>query len=111
MWSPVSLKQLEKLIAHGESELQGELLAFWNSVKIKPEKWEEKEYGKEGGGFWVVAVAGNEIIYYNDIEEGFNISHFETHGQIKEYWCNQTELNYAVIDFFNMLQSRLRDIS
>ncbi|WP_316821942.1 hypothetical protein [Pedobacter gandavensis] len=70
MWTPISLSELEKWILRGESELEVELLNFWTLIKIKPQKWQEEKYGGEGGGFWVVAIFGTEVIYYNDIEEG-----------------------------------------
>lgn len=100
MWTPISLTKLEEWVSRGESRLQGEVLNFWKLIKIKPQKWQEKEYGEEGGGFWVVAIFGNQIIYFNDIEDGFNISPYETYGQIKEYWCNQSELDWEIIALF-----------
>lgn len=104
MWTPITRNELEESILRGELELQSELLNFWNLIKIEPQKWQEKENGEEGGGFWVVAIFGNEVIYYNDIEEGFNISTYDTFGQIKEYWCNQSELNWTIIELFNRIK-------
>lgn len=105
MWKPISLNELEINILKGELELKGELLNFWNLIKIEPQKWQEKEYGREGGGFWVVAIFGNDVIYYNDIEEGFNISPYETYGHIKEYWCNQSELNWTIIGLYERIKT------
>jgi hypothetical protein len=96
MWTPVSLKQLEIYILQGELELNEEELKFWNLIKIQPEKWSEKDYGVEGGGFWVVSIFGKEVIYYNDIEEGFNVSEYKRYGEIENYQCNQSELNWTV---------------
>jgi hypothetical protein len=96
MWKPISLENLNTLILKGELELNDQQLDFWNLIKIEPEKWEEREYGIEGGGFWVVAIFGKEIIYYNDIEEGFNISSYKTYGRIDEYKCSQVDLNWSV---------------
>lgn len=31
----------------------------------------KKYYGDEGNGFWVVAIYGKNIIWYNDIEDGY----------------------------------------
>lgn len=42
---------------------------FWQSIKIEPEKWAEKDFGDEVGGFWVVAVHKDKVIWYNDIED------------------------------------------
>jgi hypothetical protein len=105
MWEPISLNKLEINILKGELELKGELLNFWNLIKIEPQKWQEKEFGEEGGGFWVVAIFGNEVIYYNDIEEGFNISPYETYGHIKEYWCNQSELNWTISGLYERISN------
>lgn len=45
-------------------------------------------------GFWAIAVIENRVLWYNDIEEGFNVSNFTEPGTIPstEYWCNQDEL-------------------
>ncbi|WP_027386493.1 hypothetical protein [Chryseobacterium gregarium] len=73
--------------------MKGEIAEFWESVKIKPVKWNEKEYGTEGGGFWIVAIFSGKVIWYNDIEEGFNISEFEKLGEISEYGCKIWAIN------------------
>ena len=86
-WTPMLLTELEEWILRGELKLSGELLNFWNLIKIPPQKWQEDEYGYEGGGFWVVAIFGNSVIYYNDIEEGFNVSPYINYGHISEYRC------------------------
>lgn len=97
MWTPISLTDLEEWISRGESKLKGELLDFWGLIKIHPQKWQESEYGNEGGGFWVIAVFGNSVIYFNDIEEGFNVSSYTTYGQINEYCCEQSELDWVIL--------------
>ena len=87
----------------GRIELKGEPLNFWNMIKIPPQKWQEVEYGDEGGGFWVVAIFGNEVIFFNDIEDGFNISPYSIYGQISEYACEQAELNWIIERLYNSL--------
>jgi len=103
MWKP-SLLDLENLILKGEFELTDEQLNFWDMIKIEPEKWMGKDYGKEGDGFWVVAIFGREVMWYNDIEGGFNISSYKKYGQIDEYECNQSELNETVVGLLNSLK-------
>jgi hypothetical protein len=49
-----------------------------------------------GGGFWVVAIVGQTVIWYNDIEEGFNRSRYSAYGTIDDYWCNHDELEITV---------------
>ena len=110
MWTPISLAELEEWISRGESKLEGEPLNFWNLIKIVPQKWQETEYGDEGGRFWVVAIFGNTIIFYNDIEDGFNISPYAVYGQVSEYACEQAELDWIVLGLYNRQINRLPNI-
>ncbi len=69
---------------------------LWERIRIEPVKWSEASYGDERGGFWVVGLIGNTVIWYNDIEEGFNRSSYTKHGVIDQYLCNDDELNWVV---------------
>jgi len=94
MWQPITLNELHIEIRKTEHELKGGPLRLWEHIKIAPEKWKEKYYGTEGGGFWVVALLGKQVVWYNDIEEGFNISNYTNYGEIDDYWCNQDEISW-----------------
>lgn len=71
---------------------------FWDSVCIDPEKWQQNPFGNAGGGFWAVALIGRIVVWYNDIEDGFNRSRYLSYGTIpaNEYWCNQDRLEVQV---------------
>ncbi|MCC6373054.1 MAG: hypothetical protein IT236_18770 [Bacteroidia bacterium] len=103
-WKPITLDELYNQIQKTETDLHGELWNFWQLLKIDPIKWMEKEFGAVGGGFWVVAICGTKVIWYNDIEEGFNISDYKTYGQIDAYFCNQDELSWAVTKLFELVK-------
>jgi hypothetical protein len=103
-WEPITLEKLYDEILRAEEEMRGELLCFWKLIQIYPEKWAQESYGKEGGGFWVVAVCGRRIIWYNDIEEGFNISPYQHYGKFEEYWCNQDSLQDTVKQLLALLK-------
>lgn len=45
MFTPISLSELEEWILRGESKLEGELLKFWNLIKVKPQKGKRKNMG------------------------------------------------------------------
>ena len=106
-WKPITLKGLSEQIEKTEINLKDELLSFWQQIKIKPIKWVEEKYGEDGGGFWVVAVCDTNVIWYNDIEEGFNISEYKIYGQIEEYYCNQVELSWSVSKLFNLIKNKV----
>jgi hypothetical protein len=95
------LGELEAKIQQGEAAMPEQVRRFWDRIKITPEKWQQSPMGTEGGGFWVVAVMDNGIIWYNDIEEGFNVSPYSRRGSFAEYWCSQDELQWPVQNLFN----------
>jgi hypothetical protein len=45
------------------------------------------------GSVVVVARKGDEIIDWEDFEEGSNLSPVAPDGRVLEHWCNQDELN------------------
>lgn len=102
MWEPISLEELNSEIGIAKSFLKDELLAFWELIKIEPEKWLEPEYGNESGGFWVVGLFGNKAIWYNDIEEGFNVSTYNNYGTLDEYGAEQDNLNWTLGKIFKV---------
>ena len=109
MWKPISLNDLNNEILSGELDMSDEQRNFWDLIKIVPEKWLEKRYGNEGNGFWVVAIVGRQVIWYNDIEEGFNISKYEVFGEILEYNCSQVELNWSVAGLIERINTNRYD--
>ena len=92
-WEPISKEDLRELLNVSFTKEQKQL---WDSIRIVPEKWKEDVHGAEGNGFWVVGIYNKNVIWYNDIEEGFNISPYTTLGKIDEYGCEQDELNWAL---------------
>ncbi|MCB0767319.1 MAG: SRPBCC family protein [Flavobacteriales bacterium] len=97
-WEPIDRKELDVLIADGLARAPAEHQTLFNGVAIEPAKWRLTPWGDMGGGFWAVAVMEDRVLWYNDIEEGFNVSRFEINGTIPstEYWCNQSELHHAI---------------
>jgi hypothetical protein len=95
-WTAITLSELQTEIQSAEAKMGNSELALWKMVSISPEQWALSPWGDEGGGFWVVAVAGKHCIYYNDIEDGFNVSSFQNWGGIDRYWCNQDQLQWIL---------------
>jgi len=44
----------------------------------------------------VVAEKSGEVMYWEDVQEGFNISPVGSDGQILQHWCNQDDLGVAL---------------
>jgi hypothetical protein len=95
-WQPIPEAKLWDLINAAWDRMSPPQKQLWEVIKIAPEKWQEPSYGQAGDGFWVVGLIGRSIVWYNDIEDGFNRSRYIRHGTIAEYWCNQDELEVTV---------------
>lgn len=104
-WQPLSESNLWDLLNAAEQRMSPEIARFWEAIRISPEKWKQEPWGREGDGFWVVAVIGNRVVWYNDIEEGFNHSARLSFGEIGEYWCNQDELEHTLHALLHLLQT------
>lgn len=97
-WEPISRESLDELIAKELAEAAADDRELFACTAIAPAKWQLSPWGDLGGGFWVVAVMDDRVLWYNDIEDGFNVSRFIARGTIlsAEYWCNQDELRWAL---------------
>lgn len=95
-WEPISATALRKRIAQGCARMTPAQRRLWEAIRIEPEKWQQHPFGDNGRGFWVIGLIGRTVIWFNDIEDGFNRSRFSEYGTIDDYWCNQDELEVAV---------------
>lgn len=81
-WHPISAEGIQGEIDASRDRMTIAQRRFWEAIRIDPEKWQQHPYGDEGGGFWAVAVLGNTVIWYNDIEDGFNSSRYSKYGEV-----------------------------
>jgi hypothetical protein len=95
-WSSITEVELELLVAEGMAAMEPPVSRLWSLLQIRPAKWQLPPWGDEGGGFWVVGIIGNWVVWYNDIEDGFNVSRYDTPGVIAEYYCNHDKLQYTI---------------
>jgi hypothetical protein len=98
MWEPITQEELEELIARDLAACSEDQRAIYARTATRPEKWRQSPWGDKGDGFWALAISGAKVLWYNDIEEGFNVSRFVRRGRIPddEYWCNQDKLGLSL---------------
>lgn len=104
-WQPISEAALWDEILSAERRMNPQVLRLWEAIKITPEKWSETTHGAIGGGFWVVAIIGKRVIWFNDIEDGFDCSSYVVPGEIAEYFCSQYELEMAVQTMLTFIET------
>lgn len=83
MWTSIPFNELYDKIIATENQIRGDKAGFWKLIKIIPEKWLHEHYDKELN-FWVVAICGYRVIWYNDIEGGFDVSEYQKYGVIAD---------------------------
>ncbi|MBF0202014.1 MAG: hypothetical protein HQK66_12020 [Desulfamplus sp.] len=90
----IDTTELSKVLQSNLLECTVEVIKCFDSYKLQiPRRLMLKDLSES---FFVVAIKGEEALYYEDIEEGFNISKISPEGYILEHWCNQDSLNRAV---------------
>lgn len=96
--APVDQEELRSIVERDLARCSAELRAFFARIAIPPVRWRLSPEGDYPGGFWAVARYEDQVLWYNDIEEGFNVSRFVTAGKIPkdEYSGNQGDLCLAL---------------
>ena len=102
-WVPISEDALLARISQGYARMDQVQQRLWNAIQIRPERWQQHPYGDAGGGFWAVGLVGRTVIWYNDLEDGFNRSVYSTYGLIEDYWRNDDELDVTIQYLANAL--------
>ena len=94
-WSPASVKEVEKII-------QADLGSCTEQERVTFERYAVPlftvpilRFGKIESVV-VVARDGDEVLYWEDVEEGFNTSSLTKDGLIAERFCNQDNLGAAI---------------
>lgn len=88
----IEIELLKDLILKSQSLMDDDMSSSWDEFKVEPQKWKESSNDSGYDFFWVVAILGNEVIWFNDITNGFNISNFTEVGHIDEFWSETTDL-------------------
>ena len=105
-WTPISEAEIREKLASAWKRMEPPQKRLWEAISADPVKWQQEPFGSQGGGFWIVAIYGSNVIWYNDIEDGFNRSHWSTFGKIDDYWCNQDELEWTVQHLLDELEGK-----
>lgn len=90
-----TIEAVNKLVADDLSLCDPQQVATFEQYAVQPYLAPIVRYGNTETVV-VVARRGNEVIYWEDVEEGFNSSPIDADGRILEHWCNQDELGLAL---------------
>jgi hypothetical protein len=94
-WKPASIEDVQKIVKSDLTRCDEAQIAAFERYSVQPFLAPIVRYG-EPGQVVVVARKGERVIYWEDVEEGFNESAVSSAGQILEHYCNQDELAWAL---------------
>ena len=94
-WQPATVDAVKKIVEGDLADCDDEQIAVFKRYAVEPYSAPIVRYGKLETVV-VVARKPNEVIYWEDVEEGFNRSPISQDGRILEHWCNQDELRSAL---------------
>lgn len=87
--------EVRSIVVEDLKACDAEQMAAFNEYAVESYVASIVRYGRMESAV-VVARKGNEVIYWEDVEEGFNVSPVDSNGQILEHWCNQDSLGFAL---------------
>jgi len=93
-WKAATLSEVGDIVKADLAKCDPEQMATFRQFSVEPYYAPIVRYG-EIGQVVVVARKSDEVMYWEDVEEGFNISPVGQDGVVLEHWCNQDELGWA----------------
>ena len=94
-WKPATIHDVSEIVARDLKCCDAEQLRTFERYATEPFFAPLVRYGKEENVV-VVARRDDEVIYYEDVEDGFQISPISSDGRVLEHWCNQDDLQCAL---------------
>lgn len=94
-WHSATVDEVKKIVRDDLAECDEAQLVAFKRFAVEPYVAPILRYGEMENAV-VVARRGHEVIYWEDVEEGFNLSPLAPDGQILEHLCNQDELGFAL---------------
>jgi hypothetical protein len=95
MSAPVSRQELDSIIAKVLDQYDDDVRAEWARIRIEPEKWRCKVSGDSFSEFWVIAQEGDEVLWFNDVDECFVWSTYASRGTIDDYSFDESSSDCA----------------
>jgi hypothetical protein len=94
-WKPASVEEVKKIVENDLAKCDDEQLSIFRRYAVESYAAPIVRYGAMETVV-VVARKGDEVIYWDDVEEGFNVSPMGEGGRILEHWCNQDAQKLAL---------------
>jgi hypothetical protein len=95
VWRPATIAEVNEKVAKDLEVCDTDQLAAFTRYRVEPFYARLMRYEKMESVV-VVARNGDQVIYWEDVEGGFNVSPMDPDGTILEHWCNDDDLRLAL---------------
>ena len=95
-YKPITKSEIEAILSRELEECPPFLKSVFVKYRVPLKKYALERYGNFEEVF-VAAINGSEVMYYEDVEEGWNFSPVSEGGVLLEHGCNQDELKFALL--------------
>ena len=94
-WRPASESEVLRILEIEIAELRSDHRRRFNDLRV-PLRSVPVAGTDPPELVFIVAEVGNRVIYYEDVEEGFEVSSVNDGGEIPERGCNQFDLTHVM---------------
>ena len=105
-WHPISRVELDSLVDEDYALFSDEERSAFERHGVEPRHAIIRRSEIAGNEkVYVIWQKGNLVIYYDDVEGGFEFSRIDESGVLIDHYCNQNTLQGAMYDFLNDIES------
>jgi len=94
-WNPATLDEVNLILLNDLKECDEEQKSTFAAFKVAPFRALLTRFGRLEE-VYVVAIKDGEAIYWEDVEEGFNVSPISSDNSLLNRYCNQDPLGVAL---------------
>jgi hypothetical protein len=94
-WQAATIDQVKQIVQKDLAACDEKQAAALQKYAVEAHLAPILRYGKMESVV-VVARREDEVIYWEDVEEGFNVSPVDTDGRVLNHFCNQDALGLAL---------------
>ncbi len=94
-WRPATIEDVRQIVLDDLANCNKRQTSVFETYRVEPHL---APIVRSGNVEHVVVVAqrGNQVIYWDDVEEGFDVSPVGDDGKIREHDCSQNDLRLAL---------------
>ena len=97
-WQPATREEVERLLSEELKGLHPVHLARFKAMSVTPRRVPVES--DPGEYVYVVAEYQGKVLYYSDVEDGWEIEVLNDSGGIAERGCNQFKLSHVLHQLF-----------